>query len=535
MQQRLRLSAVFILSLAFPAGTFAAASDVADVLGIDGNRAVTRGEFLRASVITLGLPVDFDAAPRAYRVYPEPYRPYARAADDAGALDAFGRRPDLSQDVTRGEALRLLAELRAWEGVGDVPEFRDADEGTDLHRAVELSMQRGWAEPLRRNVFGVNAVLRAKEARTILTRASDDETEIIKIRIVPKKADPLGFQSRKFRDQVQDLLHDEYLYAERLRGGTGATAREYVDSLDDPYTTLFDPSEAKEFRDQLGGTLTGIGTHIEFKDEALVVVSVVKGSPAERAGLKAGDEIVSVNRKTLKGMSFNAAVERIRGPEHSPVRIGVVRDGEEMSFDMIRAVIDIPDTEVTTRSNVAIVTVSQFGDHLLRDADELFDDIALSNPDGIVLDLRNNPGGYLEGAPAIVGAFLPEGSVYVRTRGKSLNESYVTDREPSIPRHVPLVVLVNEASASAAEIVAGALQDAGRATILGTKTFGKGTVQTIYPFLNRSSLKFTIAEWLTPDRHPINEMGIEPDVVVEQSDAGDMQLETALDLIRQQR
>ncbi len=533
MQHRFRWLTVLFLSLVFPAGVFAAASDVSEALGVTGNTAVTRGDFLRASVILLGLPVDFDAAPRAYRIYPELYQPYVRVADEVGALDAFGTKPDLAANVTRGEALRLLVELRRWQGSGATIPFRDVEEGTDLWNAVQLAANRAWAKPLRQNVFGVNAVLRAKEARSILTRAADDtgEKKIIKIKIVPKKNDPVGFQSKKFRDQVKTLLGDEYLYAEKLRNGTGSTAQDFVTSLHDPYTTLFDPAEAKEFRDQLGGTLTGIGTHLEYKEEALVIVSVVKGSPAERAGLKAGDEIVSVNKKTLKGMNFNDAVKRIRGPEGSPVRIGVVRDGDELSFDMVRAVIDIPDTEVETRSNVAIVTVSQFGDHLLRDAPELFEEIAASNPTGIILDLRNNPGGYLEGAPAIVGAFLPEGSVYVRTRGRAFNESYVTDRSPSIPQDVPLIVLVNEASASAAEITAGALQDAGRATILGKKTFGKGTVQTVYPFQNKSSLKFTIAEWLTPDSHPINDVGIEPDVEVEQSDAGDAQLEKALELI----
>lgn len=522
--------------LLMPGGVFAAASDVSDALGVEGNRPVTRGEFLKASVIVLGVPVDVDAAPRAFRVYSDEWRFYAQAADARGAFDVFGPKPDLTLEITRGEALRLVAKLRTWDGTGAVLSFRDVPAGSDVWKAVQLSSQRGWTAPLRKNVFGVHAPLRAKEARAILTRATTDtrEPKIIKVKIIPRRSDPVSVQSKKFRDQVQRLLSNEYLYAEKLVSGTGGTAQQFVESLNDPYTTLFTPTEAKQFSDQLGGTLTGIGTHIEFQDEKLIIVSVVKGAPAEGAGLKAGDQIVSVNKRPLKGMSFNDAVQRIRGPEGSTVRIDVLRDGEALTFNIVRAVIDIPDTEVSYRSNVAIVTVSQFGDHLLRDAERLLDEVAESNPQGIILDVRNNPGGYLEGVPAIVGSFLPRESVYVRTRGRALNESYVTNRDPAIAADIPLIVLVNEASASAAEIVAGALQDTGRATILGTKTFGKGTVQTVYPFQNKATLKFTIAEWLTPDRHPINGVGIEPDIVVEQADAGDTQLERALELVLQQ-
>lgn len=538
MQNTLRRIALFSLSLALPVGAFASASTVQDALGNpSGNAEVSRATFLKAAVITLNVPVDFDASElqrQTYAALPEDIRPYVGAADARHAY-AFERTAEaLSQTITRGEAIRLVAEIREWRGTGAVLTFRDVEVGTPLRAAVELSVQRGWMKPLRQNVFGVRANLRAKEAITFLTRASDDSTERLPtVKVSSKKKVNIGFESKKFRDQVMMLLRDEYLYGDKLKTATGSTAFEFVDSMKDPYTTLFDPSEAKAFQDQLSGEVTGIGVMIDEKH--LEVQSVIEGSPAAKSGMKAGDRIVSVNKKRVVGSALADVIKRIRGTKGTPVRIGVERDGEELSFDMVRAKIEVPDTKLEMRSGVAIITVSQFGDHLIKDAPALFDGIAGSDLDGIVIDLRGNPGGYLNAVPSIVGEFLPSGSVYLHTRSKMYTDEYVTNTEPSIGADVPLVLLVNGNSASSAEIVAGALQDYGRATIVGQKTFGKGTVQTVYPFANKSTLKFTIAEWLTPDEHPINEVGITPDVVITQGDAGDAQLEKALELIRTSR
>ena len=533
MQHLFRRVPFLVLSLAFPVTAFASASAVQDALGnLQGNGPVTRATFLKAAVITLGVPVDFDAPAKEFRAYPDDIRPYALAADGRGAFDALGPAPDLEKPITRGEAVRLVAELRPWHGTGAVASFRDVPLGTDLRAAVETAARNGWMKALRADAFGAASPLRAKEARAVLTRASTDaEARPATIVVTAKKPTVVGFQSKKFRDQVTTLLRDEYLYGDKLKTATGSTAMDFVRSIKDPYTTLFDPSEAKAFQDQLSGEVTGIGVQIDDKD--LAVIAVIAGSPAEKAGMKAGDAIVSVNKKRVVGSPLADVIKRIRGAKGTPVRIGVERGGQEMSFDMVRALIEVPDTKFATRNNVAIVTVSQFGDHLIKDAPKLFDDIAAGGYDGIVLDLRGNPGGYLNAVPSIVGEFLPSGSVFLHTKSRAFTDEYVTSTEPSIPADMPLVVLVNGGSASSAEIVAGALQDYGRGTLVGTKTFGKGTVQTVYPFSNKATLKFTIAEWLTPDNHPINAVGITPDETVEAGDAGDPQLDRALELIRQ--
>jgi carboxyl-terminal processing protease len=529
-----RLVFVSLLLLA-PAGAFASASTVSEILGVEGNRPVTRAEFLKAGVIILGVSVDMDANMNAYRAYDEAIRPYVRAAEGRKAFDAFGENPDLSKPVTRGEAIRFLYELREWVGTGSVLPFRDVDASSALGAAVRLAAQHAWTSPLRKNVFGVNAPLRGKEARELLTRVATDagqrQVQTVKIKIVPKKNETLSFTSKKFRDQVASLLRDEYLYAENLATATGSTAKEFVENIKDPYTTLFDPVESKDFRDQLSGTLSGIGVRLD--NDYMEVMSVIAGSPAEKAGVEAGDRIVKVNNKSIEGLASEDVINRIRGKSGTPVRIGVKRDGEELTFNIVRAAIEIPDTKFETRSNIAIVTVSQFGDHLIKDAPKLFDDVLASDPDGIVIDLRFNPGGYLQAVPSVLNELLPENSVYLYVRGRNFRDDYVTDGSPSIPEDMQVIVLTNEGTASSAEIVAGALQDYGRATIVGTKTYGKGTVQTVIPFKNKSSLKFTIAEWLTPEEHPINKIGIIPDVEIEQSDAGDAQLEKALELIRQ--
>ncbi len=529
-----RLILVSLVAFA-PAGAFASASTVSDILGVEGNRPVTRAEFLKASVIVLKVSVDMDAKANAYRSYDEALRPYVRAADERKAFDAFGDKPDLSKPVSRGEAIRLLFELREWVGTGAVLPFRDVDSSSDLGAAITLAAQHRWTSPLRKNVFGVNAPLRGKEARELLTRAATDAGErtvqTVKVKILPVKNETFAFTSKKFRDQVQSLLRDEYLYGDKLTTATGSTAKDFVANIKDPYTTLFDPVESKDFRDQLSGTVSGIGVHLD--NDYMEVMSVVTGSPAEKAGIEAGDRIVKVNNKSIEGLPPETVINRIRGKSGTPVRIGVKRGDEELTFNIVRAAIEIPDTKFETRSNIAIVTVSQFGDHLIKDAPKLFDDVVASDPDGIVIDLRYNPGGYLQAVPSVLNELLPEKSVYLYVRGRNFQDDYVTDEAPSVPEDMPVMVLTNEGTASSAEIVAGALQDYGRATIVGTKTYGKGTVQTVVPFKNKSSLKFTIAEWLTPEEHPINKIGIIPDVEIEQSDAGDAQLEKALELIRQ--
>lgn len=519
------------LVAAAPASAFASASTVSDALGVTGNRPVTRAEFVKASAIVLGLHVDFSDAPRKYAAYPDDIRPYVRAVDETGAFDALRASADLSSPITRGEALRLVREMRSdWKAAGTVPAFRDAPAGTELGDAVTLAQQLGWASPLRKNLFGVRAPLRGKEAVQLLLRAQGDVgADPATITVTVKKPTVVSFESQKFRDQVASLLRDEYLYAEKLSTASGSTAQKYVASLNDPYTTLFDPTEAKAFHDQLSGTVTGIGVHLG--GERLDVVSVVPGSPAEKAGILAGDRIVSINKKTLEGLPFDTAITRIRGKVGSAVTVGVWRDGKEMYFNLVRATIDVPDTKLEYRNGVAILTVSQFGDHLINDSSSVFAGILDQHPTGVVLDLRGNPGGYLQAVPSVLNEFLPKDSVYLYVRGKSFRDEYVTDAAPRLG-DVPLVVLVNGGTASSAEIVSGALQDYGRATIVGTLTYGKGTVQTVVPFQNKSNLKFTIAEWLTPEEHPINGVGITPDVVVDQSDAGDPQLDKALELLR---
>jgi carboxyl-terminal processing protease len=227
------------------------------------------------------------------------------------------------------------------------------------------------------------------------------------------------------------------------------------------------------------------------------------------------------------------SVAKVRGPKGSNVILGIRRDGTEMNITVMRDLIQVPEIIITKQQNVTIVKIVQFGNKTDRELRSIMAEIEEERPRGIIIDLRNNPGGLLHAADVVVSNFLPHGSTVARIKSRTDDYTEKTMDPPTISSDVPVVVLVNKGSASASEIVAGALQDAKRATIVGEKTFGKGTVQQIMEFLNGSGLKMTIAEWFTPAGRKIDGVGITPDVEVAASeDNRDVQLLKALDLIR---
>ncbi len=533
------VSLVLIASFAFPTASLAAASTISEALGVKGSAAVSRGVFIRASIITLGLSVDMKNVSKAYDTYPKEWRAYVQVADSKGLLSIFGKNADLTKSITRGEALQVIAKLHSWDKEIEMKgRYRDVQSGTAMDAVVHLALTYGWMRPLRTVTFGVKTVLTGRDAVTLLTRVASDAkpAKTRTIRTIQKKENDsvVDLASKSFRNQVKQLLDRNYLYPEKLRNASGATAMEFVESIGDPYTMLMEPVEAKEFKDRLAGVVAGIGVHVDMgKNKEVLITAVLPNTPAEAAGLQAGDIILSADGTLFKTLEFDEAVRLVRGPEGTPVKLKVLRKGGQLSFTITRALIDIPDLEISYRNDVAVIDVTQFGAHIANGFDENIDEILAEDPVGIIIDLRDNPGGYLESAEQMLSDFLPERSLYLQTEYRSSVDRAYTRFTPTVPDDLPVIVLVNEWSASAAEIAAGALQDYGRATIIGTKTFGKGTVQSMFDFPNGASLKYTIAEWLTPLGNPINEVGVVPDFVVTQSDAGDNQMEKALELLRQ--
>ncbi|HLD18036.1 MAG TPA: S41 family peptidase [Patescibacteria group bacterium] len=308
-------------------------------------------------------------------------------------------------------------------------------------------------------------------------------------------------------------------------------------SLGDPYTVFFDPKEAKEFQQDLSGSFEGIGAEIGIKDKQLQIVAPLSGSPAEQAGLKTGDFILAIDGKATDGMSVEEAVFLIRGARGTTVVFSLFREGwkEPQNFSVVRDTITVDSLVYEMRPDgVAVIRIAMFNDETPSLFVNAVNEILNSGAKGVILDLRGDPGGLLTAAIDIASAWIgPQPVVLEKSQG---NQRVYTGSGSERLAQIPTMVLVNGGSASASEIVSGALQDYGLATLIGTQTFGKGSVQDYSELPDGSAIKITEAEWLTPKGRSINEIGIEPDVTVEWTEEDmkvgrDPQMNKALELL----
>jgi carboxyl-terminal processing protease len=344
--------------------------------------------------------------------------------------------------------------------------------------------------------------------------------------------------------KVYDFLKDEYLYPDQINKKSEAelgAIKGMVNSLDDPYTVYFSKEEYTDFKENLEGQFQGIGAEIGLKDEQLIIVSPIEGTPASKAGLLPGDTIITINDESTFGITVEKAVIKIRGEKGTEVRLGVSREGQSglKEFKIIRDIIDVPNIEVEERNGVGIVSVSQFQLETPAELDQAITKLTDKGVNKIILDLRNNPGGYLQAAVGVTELFVPKGSIAVTEKGRDnkVTEELKTKKSPKY-ENIKLVILVNKGSASASEIVAGALKDLKQTKLVGQQTFGKGVVQSTKEFSNGSVLKYTIAEWFTPSGKAINKEGIKPDFEVELTAEDikakkDTQLDKAIEIIKQ--
>lgn len=305
-----------------------------------------------------------------------------------------------------------------------------------------------------------------------------------------------------------------------------------VESLGDHYTVYMTPDESKEFAENLEGTLEGIGAELTVEEDGvLMIVTPLKNSPAERAGLKAGDIIVKINEEFAADLSLFEAIMKIRGEKGTSVTLTILREGIKDPFEVTiqRDNIDIESVTVEKlEGGIVYLSVNQFNDKTIEEFKQAVSEMILEQPKGLIIDLRNNGGGYLDIAVDMLSFILPSNSKAVELvtrKGSGKSEVMKTNGAPKLP-DVPLVVLINKGSASASEIVAGAVQDHKRGVIMGTTSFGKGTVQEVESFVDGSSIRMTIAKWLTPDGRDINKKGITPDVV---QDLLDSDIENEID------
>ncbi|HSI20885.1 MAG TPA: S41 family peptidase [Verrucomicrobiae bacterium] len=323
-----------------------------------------------------------------------------------------------------------------------------------------------------------------------------------------------------------------------------------VAGLGDPYTTYLEPKQNKVFQEDLQGSFGGIGSELSVKSGQLVIMSVLDDTPSSRAGLRANDVIISIDGAETADMSFVDAIDKIRGDEGSTVKLSIGREGEEkaLAIDVIRDVIVVKSVitdKLGTNKDIGYIKVNQFG----QDTSQAFRQALVDAKDskGVVIDLRNNPGGYLNASLQMIGMVLPQTPtkddavlgrrVGVTEKDKDGDKELPAGRDIILDT-MPLVILVNEGSASASEIFAGAMKDYARAKVIGVKTFGKGSVQELQELGNGGSIKVTVAKWYTPLGTGIDGTGIEPDMVVElpedvTASKDDVQVKKALEILTQ--
>jgi len=324
--------------------------------------------------------------------------------------------------------------------------------------------------------------------------------------------------------QVWNQLEKSYLHPEKIdsKEMLYGAVEGMTQSLDDPYTSFLPPVENQRSKEDLSGEFSGIGVQLGYKDKTLAVMSPLSENPAIKKGIRAGDLILKIKDedkgvdKDTAGMSITEAVDLIRGEKGKSVTLTIFREGfkEPEEFTIVRDVINVPSVELTfVGDNVAHLKVTKFGEKTLPEWEASVTQIVKKKPSGIVLDLRNNPGGYLRRAIDLAGEFINSG-VVVQQKGREKTEIFNVTRNGKL-LSVPVVVLVNGGSASASEILAGALRERLNIKLIGEKTFGKGTVQEVVELPNGAGLHVTTAEWLLPSGKNIHGDGLEPDVVIE--------------------
>jgi len=303
----------------------------------------------------------------------------------------------------------------------------------------------------------------------------------------------------------------------------------------DPFSSFFTPKQYESFRQETEGEFGGVGIEIGMEKGRPVVISPIEGTPAFRAGIKPGDVILEINGEDTSNMSLIDVVQRIRGKVGTKVQLTIYRKGMEkpMKIELERALIKIESVRWTTLGDVGYIKLSQFNENVSVQVERALKELTSKRVKGIILDLRNDPGGLLSEAVNVADLFLPEGKLVVYTRSrKGETQKYFARRKPVVPDGLPVIVLINKGSASASEIVAGALQDYKRAVILGEKSFGKASVQNIIPLEDGSALKLTVAHYYTPLGRLIHNRGIVPDVQVAMDEKQEEALQEA---IRQKR
>jgi carboxyl-terminal processing protease len=341
-----------------------------------------------------------------------------------------------------------------------------------------------------------------------------------------------------------DILKEKYVDSSKLDAQKlfyGAI-KGMLAATGDPYTNFFDPEENKNFNEDITGSFEGIGAEIGMKGGVLTIIAPLEGTPAEKSGLRAGDKIIKIGDKNTSDMTIDGAVDLLHGKKGTEVKMTIFREGEQdtREISITRDVINVKSVKFEEKEgNIAYVKISRFGETTFREFGAALKEIKANNAKGIIIDLRNDPGGYLETAVGIGSKMLPKGDIVVMEEDKDGQRNKLLAKGGDEFSGIKTVVLINEGSASASEILAGALREnRDNVTLVGKKSFGKGSVQELINLSQGTSMKVTVAHWLTPKGNQINEKGIEPDVKVDLTtddydNNKDPQLDKALEIVKE--
>lgn len=332
---------------------------------------------------------------------------------------------------------------------------------------------------------------------------------------------------------VVGKIDEKFIGTPNYRDMVYGAIRGAVDGLGDPYTVYADPEENKEFFEGLDGVYEGIGAEIDIINGQLTIVAPLAGSPAELAGVKPGDIVTAIDGETVSGLTMNDVLGKIKGQAGTVVNLTIQRtEGASLVIPVTRKVIKRDSVETKIEDGIAVIRIFKFAGDTEVEFKKAVDTVLAQGVTGVVLDLRGNPGGYLDAGVAVANEFIGSGTIVEERFKTGVITPFEADGKGRL-LNMPVVVLVNGGSASASEILAGALQDTKRAQVVGTQSFGKGSVQEVVSFPDGSSLRVTVAKWYTPNGRSISDGGITPDKIVEDKDPEkDIQLDTAKELLK---
>jgi len=323
-------------------------------------------------------------------------------------------------------------------------------------------------------------------------------------------------------EEVWDIIFQDYVERDRLDASTlsQAAIKGMLEALDDPYTSYLDPQSYQLSSSDIKGKFEGIGAYVGIREEQITIIAPITGSPAAKAGIRAGDVILEIDGSSASEISLNEAVLRIRGPEGTSVKLLILHQGETIpeEIEIIRAEIELSSVYLEMRDDIAYIHITHFTERTNEELSPVLESITQASAIGIILDLRSNPGGLLDAVVDVTSRFLKEGVVLYMQDNQG-NRDSLSVKHNGITTDLPMVVLTDNYTASASEVLTGALQDYARATIAGARTYGKGSVNTLHKLKDGSGLYITTHRWLTPNERLIEGEGISPDYELKEEDA----------------